>query len=149
MSADENARRGRENIEGRWAAYREARLAAGLPATKREERRAKPRFLPPDLESHWLAEAAARGLTEGMPRTAARQVAKRLAQAAAAEQARRGTAATAAGADDDVLVAYWENEHALWSERAERDHAIAASHEMRADDAARQLAALLSRLGRL
>lgn len=153
MSADDNARRGRENVErGRWAAYKAARIAAGLPATKAEERRRKPRFLDVDSEPYWLDKADSLGLLDGLDRTAARRVAKRLADDATAEEGRRSEfdapAAPPLG-DDDLLVAHFENEIARWRARGERDRQVAAQHDGYADDAAQALATLMAKLGRI
>lgn len=143
---------GRRDAEKRWAKYRAARRAAGLPETKAQEKRLKPRYLDPDEQAFWIDEAKRLGLANGLEREALRRLAKRLADDAAEEEARRmqldGPATPPVG-DDDVLVAFHEAEAGRWRARAARDRAIAARHDQYAEDAEMALANLLHKLGRI
>lgn len=154
QSTEDRAERGRRNIEKRWAKYREERIAAGLPATKAQARGRKERFVAdPDGEAYWMAEVARLGLVpDDASRTTRRLAAKRLADSATADLGDydfdNGVPLPSTG-DDDVLVAFWTNEAVRYRSRAERDVAMAQRHHALADDAERELAAIVSRRGDL
>jgi hypothetical protein len=148
-STEARAERGRRNIEKRWAKYREDRIAAGLPATKTQARGRRERFVDPDSEPYWLAEVERLGLvSDDDTRTARRLAAKHLADSVTADLGRYspddGPLPTPVG-DDDVLVAFWGQEAARYRRRAERDIQMAQRHHALADDAERELAAIVLR----
>jgi hypothetical protein len=148
-STEARAERGRLNIEKRWTKYREDRIAAGLPATKTQARGRKERFVDPDSEPYWLAEVERLGLVaDDHPRTTRRLAAKRLADSVTADLGRYspddGPPHPPVG-DEDVLVAFWGNEAARYRSRAERDIQMAQRHHALADDAERELAAIVLR----
>jgi hypothetical protein len=143
---------GRRDAEKRWEKYRADRVARGLPPTKREEKRGRPRFLDPSIEPYWVEKAERLGLTDGLQRSQIRSLAKRLADDATAEYARREALDRPASpplGDDEVLLAFWEAESARWEQRAARDRAVAAQHDEYSHRAAREYVALLTRMGRL
>jgi hypothetical protein len=150
-ATEARAERGRRNIEGRWAAYRAARVAAGLPPTKEQARGRRPRFVDdPEAEAYWMSEVERLGLVTTGTRTAHRLAAKRLADSVAADLSRYGAddrPSTAPEGDDDVLIAYWANEAARWRRRAERDVGMAQAHHEYADQAELELGRLLLRRG--
>lgn len=110
----ERAAAGRRAIEKRWAPYRAARLAAGLPATKGEARGRKPdKFDDPEIEAHYLAAAEEAGLFPAKATSQQRRrIAYRYAEAVTAELERkvaeRGADATLSSADE--RIAYYEAE---------------------------------------
>ncbi|MGW4927975.1 hypothetical protein ACWEOH_02385 [Agromyces sp. NPDC004153] len=144
---------GRRDAEKRWAKYRAERIAAGLPPTKTEEKRRKPdRLDDVEVEAYWIETAERLGLTNGLSRIALRRLAKRLADDAVAEEARRAVLdgpATPPVGDDAMLEAFYRGEAARWRQRADRDRQRASTHDEWADDAEAALVALLQRQGRL
>lgn len=109
----ERAAAGRRAIEKRWAPYRAARLAAGLPATKGEARGRKPdKFDDPEIEAHYLAAAEDAGLfPEKATSQQRRRIAYRYAEAVTAELERKVAErpdATLSSADE--RIAYYEAE---------------------------------------
>ncbi|WP_411721993.1 hypothetical protein [Mycetocola sp.] len=144
---------GRRDIEKRWVKYRADRVARGLPATKAEESGRKPAFIAdPEVQAFWFEKAESLGLLDDLNRTDARRVAKRLADDATAELARRVESdgpATPPLCDDDLLLAFYEAEATRWRARAIRDRQVAAQHDELAADAETALAALLHKFGRI
>ncbi len=140
---------GRRDAEKRWAPYRAARLAAGLPPTK--SNRKPDMFDDPEVESHWLQRAEDAGLVpEGATRRQHRRIARRLAEASAAEIARAGREGATAGVSDvDVLIAHHSAEVTRWRAAAEQDRARAEEHDRLAELAEGLLTDLLFREGRL
>ena len=115
MSAEsDRAAAGRRAIEKRWAPYRAARIAAGLPPTKGEARGRKPdKFDDPEIEAHYLAAADEAGLfPEKSTSQQRRRIAYRYAEAVTAELARqtaeRGADASLSSAEE--RIAYYEAE---------------------------------------
>lgn len=143
---------GRQGAEKRWAAHRAARLAAGLPATAREESGKAPDYFDDaEVERFWMQRAEDAGLIpEGATRRQHRRIARRFADANAAEIARAGREGAAAGVSDvDVLIAHHEAEVARWRAAAEQDRARALEHDRLAELAEGALTDLLFREGRL
>lgn len=109
----DRAEAGRRAIEKRWAPYRAARIAAGLPATKSEERgRKADRFDDPEVEAHFIAAADAEGvIPEGATSTQRRRIAYRYAQAVTAElEARAKVGNGASLSSSESRLAYYEAE---------------------------------------
>lgn len=128
----DRAAAGRAAIERRWAPYREARIAQGLPPTKAAERGAKPdRFDDPEVESYWMGRADEMGLypaTAG--RTQKRRIAHRLAEAEtkAIIEAAGNATPSAVPTDDETLIAYHEQEIARLTAQRSAELNRAAQH---------------------
>lgn len=125
----DRAAAGRAAIERRWAPYREARIAQGLPPTKQAERGAKPdRFDDPEVEAYWMGRAEEAGLFASAPsRTTQRRIAHRLAEAEtkAIIEAASSPTPSALPTDAETVATYHEREiarlTALRAANAQRD----------------------------
>jgi hypothetical protein len=148
---EERLEQGRRDAEKRWAPYRAARIAAGLPPTKEQQRGRVPRFIDdPEVEGFWMAELERLGLAKGLDRTALRQAAKRLADTTATDLGSYSPDDSPSGppeGDDQVIEAYWRGEAARWRRRAERDTAMAARHHAFADEAEHELGSFILKRG--
>lgn len=136
---------GRRAMEKRWGPHRAARLAAGLPATVREERGRKPdRFSDPDVDAYWIAEADAAGLIpENAPSTARRRIAFRYAQAVTDELARRvRTDPSTRLSSTEERIAYYEAEVVRLTAVEAADLRRAAEHRRQREAAENMLADL-------
>lgn len=129
---------GREAIERRWAPYRAARIAQGLPPTKHAARGRTPdRLDDPVLEAYWMERAEAAGLyDDSFPRTKRRRIAQRLAQAETAAIATSTQEATQAPDDDEIVATYHSREIARLTaarasdlRRAEEHARLIVEHE--------------------
>ncbi|WP_144833017.1 hypothetical protein [Microbacterium sp. BH-3-3-3] len=142
---------GRRGMESRWAAHREARLAAGLPATVREEQGRKPdRFSDPDVEAVWLERAdAADVIPEGSTSTQRRRIAFRYAQAVTAQTSQRAAQKlTTPPTSTEERLAYYEAEivRLTAAERVARRHAD--EHQRQREQAEAIVADIVFREGR-
>lgn len=142
---------GRAGMESRWAAHRAARLAAGLPATVREEQGRKPdRFSDPALEAIWIDRAEAAGvIPAGCASTQRRRTAFRYAQAVTAETSRRAAEkVTTPLTGTDERIAYYEAEIERLASAERMDRRRADEHQRQREAAESILADLLFREGR-
>lgn len=142
---------GSKGMESRWAAHRAARLAAGLPATVREEQgRKRDRFSDPAIEGIWIDRAEAAGvIPERATSTEVRRTAFRYAQAVTAETSRRAAEkVTTPLTGTDERVAYYEAEIERLASAERMDRRRADEHQRQREAAESILADLLFREGR-
>lgn len=140
----------RKGQDGRWAEYRAARLAAGKPATVREEQGRKPdRFSDPEIEAYWIERAEAAGvIPDGATSTQVRRIAFRYAKSVESETSRRATEKVAApltGADE--RVAYYEAEIERLTNAERMDRRRADEHQRQREATESILADILFREG--
>ena len=159
--ANKAERKAAQRAAGRAAALRQsaerqaANVAAGKPPLDYVARGREFRFLDTSIEPIYLEEAQRLGLLlPGLSSQQHRQIAKRLAERKMAEaiaDAPRPTdrvtfgAVPGADADDATRIAFWSQEGPFRRARADRDRLLVQRHELMADEADRQLAAILSR----
>ncbi|WP_295785906.1 hypothetical protein [uncultured Microbacterium sp.] len=139
---------GRAGMESRWAEYRAARLAAGKPATVREEQGRKPdRFSDPEIEAYWIERAeAARVIPDGATSTQVRRIAFRYAKSVESETSRRATEKVAAPlTGTDERVAYYEAEIERLTNAERMDRRRADEHQRQREAAESILADILFR----